>query len=277
MNLARILVLVIALGAGGAAAYLALNLINQEPTPAPTTAANVEPIPVQPAIETEDVLVATRDMQLGTTLDADSVAWRTWPKSGIASTYILRSQYPDAVDDITGTLARSTFFAGEPITLAKLARTDGGLLSAMLPAGMRAIAINIGADTSAGGFILPNDRVDVIMARRVQDFADGNERYITQTILSNIRVLAIDQQTADQNGTTVVIGRTATLELTPVQAEILTVAQQIADRLTLSLRSLADADAPTAPDAVELINADTRANGVTIVRNGVATEVTTGP
>ncbi len=142
---------------------------------------------------------------------------------------------------------------------------------------MRAIALTIGADTSAGGFILPNDRVDVIMTRQVQDFADGNERYVTQTILSNIRVLAIDQQVADQNGTTVVIGRTATLELTPLQAEILTVAQQIADRLTLSLRSLADANAPTMPDAVELINNDTAANGVTIVRNGVATQVTTGP
>lgn len=275
MNLARILVLVIALGAGGAAAYLALNLINQEPTPTQTT-AQVE-TPVQPALETEDVLVATRDLQPGTTIGPNAVAWRAWPKSGIAGTYILRSQFPDGVDEITGLLARSTFYAGEPITLAKLVRTDGGLLSAMLPAGMRAIAINIGADTSAGGFILPNDRVDVIMTRRVQSFADGNERYITQTILSNIRVLAIDQQVADQNGVTVVIGRTATLELTPLQAEILTVAQQIADRLTLSLRSLADANAPTAPDAVELINNDTAANGVTIVRNGVATEVTTAP
>jgi pilus assembly protein CpaB len=278
MNLARILVLVIALGAGGAAAYLALNLINQEPAPQPeqtaTTETQTEP-PV-PTIETVDVLVATRDLPLGTSLDESSVTWRAWPSNGVADTYILRSQYPDAIADVAGTLARGTFYAGEPITQGKLARTEGGLLSAMLPAGMRAIALSIGADTSAGGFILPNDRVDVIMTRRVQNFADGAERYVTETILSNIRVLAIDQQVSDENGTAVVVGRTATLELTPLQAEILTVAQQIADRLTLSLRSLADADAEVAPDAVNLINDDTRNAGVTIVRNGIAVTVNPG-
>ncbi len=278
MNLARILVLVIALGAGGAAAYLALNLINQPATEATTTTtAETTQTPAPPPMETEDVLVATHDLPLGTTLDVGAMTWRTWPRTGIAGAYILKSQYPNAVTDLVGTLARGNFYAGEPITQNKLARTDGGLLSAMLPAGMRAIALNIGADTSAGGFILPNDRVDVIMTRQMQNFADGNERYITQTILSNIRVLAIDQQVADQNGTAVVIGRTATLELTPLQAEILTVAQQISDRLTLSLRSLADANAPVAPDAVDLINDDTRTNGVTIVRNGVAVQVNTGP
>ena len=135
---------------------------------------------------------------------------------------------------------------------------------------------NIPVVTSAGGFILPNDHVDVIMTRRAQDFDNGPEQFITETILSNIRVLAIDQTIAEQNGVAVVVGRTATLELTPLQAEILTVAGQMSDRLTLSLRSLADADAPVAPDAVHLINGDTRTNGVTVIRNGVAVQVNPG-
>lgn len=275
MNLARILVLIVALGAGGAAAFLAMNLINQEPAPVETVVQVAEPQP--PAIETDEVLVAVRDLTLGTVIEPSDLAWRAWPRSGIAGTYILRSQLSDGLADIAGTIARGTFFAGEPITLAKLARTDGGLLSAMLPAGMRAIALVISTDTSAGGFILPNDRVDIIMTRRAQNFDDGGERFITETILSNIRVLAIDQAIAEQDGRAVVIGRTATLELTPQQAEILTVAQQLSDRLTLSLRSLADANAPVAPDAVHLINGDERTTGVTIVRNGVPIQVNANP
>lgn len=267
MNLARILVLIIALGAGGVAAYLAMNLINQ-PAPEPTVVQIVEP--AAPAIETDEILVAIRDMPLGTIIDENDVAWRAWPRNGIAGTYILRSQLPNGIDDVVGTIARGQFFAGEPVTQAKLARTDGGLLSAMLPAGMRAIALAINTSTSAGGFILPNDRVDVIMTRRAPNFADGGERYVTETILSNIQVLAIDQTIAEEDGRAVVIGQTATLALTPQQAEILTVARQISDLLTLSLRSLADANAPVRPDAVHLINGDTQNVGVTIVRNGNA-------
>jgi pilus assembly protein CpaB len=273
MNVARVLVLIVALIAGGAAAYLAMNMINQEPAQSTTVQAAA---PVAPAIETDEVLVAVRDMPLGTTIDAGNVAWRAWPLSGIAGTYILRSQLPNGVEELAGTIVRSEFFAGEPITQAKLTRTEGGLLSAILPAGMRAIALTISTDTSAGGFILPNDRVDVIMTRRSQAFEDGAERFITETILTNVRVLAIDQTIAEQNGVAVVVGRTATLELTPMQAEILTVAQQMSDRLTLALRSLADADAPIQPDAVHLINGDTRAAGVTVVRNGVAVQVNPG-
>jgi pilus assembly protein CpaB len=273
MNVARVLVLVVALIAGGGAAFLALNVINNQEPAQPVAQAVV---PAQPAFETDEVLVATRDIPLGGTIDAASVAWRSWPRSGIAGTYILRSDRPTGIEDVAGTVVRSAFFAGEPITQGKLARTDGGLLSAMLPAGMRAVALQIGADTSAGGFILPNDRVDVIMTRRAENFDNGAERFITETILSNVRVLAIDQTIAEQNGMAVVVGRTATLELTPLQAEILTVAAQMSDRLTLSLRSLADADAPITPDAVHLINGDTQNTGVTVVRNGVAVQVNPG-
>jgi pilus assembly protein CpaB len=163
---------------------------------------------------------------------------------------------------------------GEPIIDRKIIGPDsGGFMAAILPEGMRAISVKISPETGAGGFILPNDRVDVIMTRRVDDPA--GERFVTETILMNIRVLAIDQAIAERNGEQVVVGRTATLELTPQQAEIITVAQQMSDRLALSLRSLADAQQvlPLDADAVHLITGDQRNDGVTIIRNGIVVQV----
>ena len=112
-------------------------------------------------------------------------------------------------------------------------------MSSILPSGKRAVAVQISADTSAGGFILPNDYVDVIMIRRSQNAAQGGAAgFITETILKNIKVLAIDQTIKrTRRVEKSKVGETATLELSPQQAEIITVAQQMADRLTLALRS----------------------------------------
>lgn len=268
MNLARFLVLIVALVAGGAAAYLAVQVINRPPeiveVATPTPAAQAAP-----SIPTDDVLVAARDIPLGTTIAEDAFTWQPWPRTAIAGAYIRRSQLTNGIADLVGTIARSSLFAGEPVTQSKLARTDGGFLSALLPAGMRAVAIAISVDTGAGGFILPNDRVDVIMTRR-----DNNtDQFITETILANIRVLAIDQAVEEQNGEPVVIGRTATLELTRQQSEIVTVAQQMSDRLNLALRSLADAQEVPAADAVHLLTGDVRTEGLTVIRNGVAQQI----
>lgn len=267
MNVARIVVLIVALVAGGAAAYLAMNLINQEPDPAVVTATAT--------VESEEVLVASRDILIGSTIEANALSWRSWPTSGLTESYIRRSQQPDAIATITGSLARDSIYSGEPIAISKLVSSDGGLLSALLPSGMRAVATPTSAETGAGGFILPNDRVDVIMTRQVQDTATGDTQFITETVLQNVRVLAIDQQIQEIDGEPVVIGSTATLELTPQQAEIITVAQQMGDRLALSLRSLADAADPTTPedDAVHLLTGGGTSGGITVVRNGVAQQV----
>lgn len=273
MKVARILVLIIALAAGGVAAWLALNMMGQPPAP-------VEVVEGGPTVNTVDVLVAAQDIPLGTTLDSSQLEWRVWPAEGAGGTYLTRETRPDAPTELAGQITKSSFFAGEPITEAKLASTESGFLSAILPAGKRAIATAISADTSAGGFILPNDRVDVIMTRREDATDNVPERFVTETILNNVRVLAIDQAVEDVNGEKVVVGQTATLELTPEQAEILTVAQQMSDRLALSLRSLADADVTrdfTNPDALHLINGGgTRNTGITVVRNGVARQVDVG-
>jgi pilus assembly protein CpaB len=271
MKLTRVIVLGIALGAGALAAMLALNLSSRRPAPqSPAAVAK---------IDSAQVLVASKDIPTGSTIAPDSIRWEDWPKSGVSANFINRATTPDGIDKVAGALARSTFYAGEPITEPKLIRTDRGFMSAILPQGKRAVATRIAADTSAGGFILPNDRVDVIMTRQVKskdDMSANAGDYVTETILNNVRVLAIDQTIEDKDGEKVVVGQTATLELTPQQAEILTVAQQMSDRLTLSLRSIADArDKPgeTNPDAVHLIGGTKRSGSITVVKSGVSREV----
>jgi pilus assembly protein CpaB len=267
MKIARVAILGIALGAGVLAAVMALRL-STRPAP-PEQMAAVE------QIQTVDVLVAKKDIPIGTKLVGDSVGWEAWPEKGVGGKFLTRSANPDAAEKVAGAFARSTFFQGEPISEAKLIRTDQGFMSAILPEGKRAVATRIAADTSAGGFILPNDRVDVIMTRQAANGQGGNE-YITETILNNVRVLAIDQAIEEKDGEKVVVGQTATLELSPQQAQILTVAQQMSDRLTLALRSIADAkDKPGTADAdaLHLIGGDKRNGSVTVVKNGVARQV----
>ena len=140
--------------------------------------------------------------------------------------------------------------------------------------GKRAVATRIAADTSAGGFILPNDRVDVIMTRQDRKNPGGRGGYITETILNDVRVLAIDQTIEEKDGEKVVVGQTATLELTPQQAEILTVAQQMSDRLTLVAAQHRRRREPgIGGDAIHLIGGVKRNGAVTVVKNGVAKEV----
>ncbi len=146
-------------------------------------------------------------------------------------------------------------------------------MSSILPSGKRAIATQIAADTSAGGFILPNDYVDVIMTRR-SDTAATTGGFITETILKNIRVLAIDQAIQeDEEGRRVKVGETATLELTPQQAEIITVAQQMADRLTLSLRSVVDTQEKVTDEADYLVSGNGRRGTVRLIKSGEVSEV----
>ena len=148
-------------------------------------------------------------------------------------------------------------------------------MAAILPKGMRAVSFKISADTGAGGFILPNDRVDVIMTRRA-DNAQATD-YITETILENVRVLAIDQTIEEKDGESVVVGETATLQLSPNQAKILTVAQQMADRLSLALRSLEDSGDEETKGADYLLSGSTGNGRVRVIRYGSAQEVVTAP
>jgi pilus assembly protein CpaB len=237
MKAARILVLGVALAAGGAAAFLVGS--DDEKPEAP-------PAPVVQQLPTVDVLIAKGNIGMGTAVSADSFAWQAWPESTTGDSYVTRKSKPNAIEEFTGAITRAPFTAGEPIREAKLIKANGaaGFMAAILPSGMRAVSTEISPETGAGGFILPNDRVDVILSRRAQTDRPGvNATPTSETILTNVRVLAIDQTVEEKDGQRVVVGKTATIELTPRQAESLAQSRQMGS-LSLALRSLLDANKP---------------------------------
>jgi pilus assembly protein CpaB len=254
MRFARIAVLGLALIAGLFAAFLASG----SKSPPPKTV-------VQQAMPTAEVLVASKDIALGATIAAADLAWKTWPKQG-SENYITKAAAPNALAEYTGAIARQPFVAGEPIQTQKIVKANGsGFMAAILPAGMRAVATEISAETGAGGFILPNDHVDVLLTKRAHQ---GSQNFTTDTILTNVRVLAIDQTIQEKNGEKDVVGRTATLELAPRQTETLALARQ-QGTISLALRSLADAR-PRDPNDADPPPAR-GPNTLTVVRFGVPT------
>lgn len=240
-NLLRIFVLLLAAGSGYAAVQLAGNVESQ-----PAVAAAPPPAP---AIDTEDVLVANKELPLGKVVAPDDLDWVAWPKKLVVEPAIRRGAAPQAREDFVGALVRSPLLKGEPVRAEKIVKANGsGFLAAMLPTGYRAIAINIDAQgsTTAGGFILPNDRVDVIRTLMRPDPQKPNEAKVdSETILGNVRVLAIGQNIQERNGERVVTGSNATLEVDPTQAELIVQAQR-SGQLSLSLRSLTDTGAAPA-------------------------------
>ena len=253
MNTARIVVLTIALGAGGIAAYLASG---SRETAAPAQVAQ---------LPTVEVLVAKSEIGLGQSVKPDDLQWQAWP-TATSGNFISKASKADAIKEITGSIARSPFIAGEPIREQKLVRADGsGFMAAILPAGFRAISTEISPETGAGGFILPNDRVDVILSKRERNpDTKGPDLTTSEIILTNVRVLAIDQAPKEKEGTSSMVGKTATLELKPEQAETLARARQ-SGTLTLALRSIVDVSA--VEKAEEQVSKN---DGLNVIRYGVA-------
>jgi len=261
MKAARLVVLVIALGAGGVAAMLAGR--SDKP-------AEVKPVAVKS--ETVDILVAKADIGMGTPLTANELDWQAWPASTASGNFIRKSDRPNAIQDLAGQVARAPFVLGEPIRQAKLVDAKGsGFMAAILPSGMRAVSIGVSPESAAAGFILPNDHVDVVLTRRDREAekAAGIEVHVSETILADIRVLAIDQQLEEKNGQKVVVGKTATLELTPGQVEVVTLARQTGT-LSLALRSITDAGKAT----IKSEDDKGKRDAVNVVRFGVSTVVT---
>jgi pilus assembly protein CpaB len=200
--------------------------------------------------DVDQVLVARQDLPMGTVVNENAIGWQPWPKAAVSDLMIAKSTSANAIKDLAGSLTREALMRGEPIRRDKLVKSDGGgFMSAILPSGMRAVAIKIDntGDSSAGGFILPNDRVDVVRVARDDEAtkARGVEVFTSQTILANVRVLAIGQNVEEQNGKKVVTGGNATLELNPDQVNLIVLAQHSGtSNLHLVLRSLADSGGP---------------------------------
>src|SRR5271156_489085 len=195
MKAARLLVLGVAVAAGGVAAYLASGGKPAEPPP-PQVAA-------PPPIETVEVLVSKIDLNRGDVVSEQDVGWQPWPAAAANPSFIKKTNRPDAMKDFIGAIVRVAMVAGDPIRDPYVVMAKGsGFLAAVLPKGMRAVSVDTSPDSGAGGFILPDDRVDVLVTRRDRavEKATGVEKFISDTILRNVRVLAIDQAIDEKAG-----------------------------------------------------------------------------
>ncbi len=254
----RALVLAVSLVSGGGAAYLMSGMTGRDAAPAPTPEA-----PAAPAIARVQILTAAEPLRRGARITPDMLAWRTWPEDALTPDSILR-EGDQPLDAFAGLHATRRYSEAQPIAEGTLAEGAAGVLSAVLAPGARAVAIRTNAQNSAGGFILPEDRVDVVHTVEVET-ETGEDVIRARTILQGVRVLAIDQTSAETDSDTV-IGETATLELTPQQAEIVTAAQA-SGGLSLTLRPIGD---PAPADRTVRRDADDTDTGRTVrlIRGG---------
>lgn len=275
MKPARIIVICIA-----AVAAIGLALVVRamgSPSGEPAAVATAAPVETRPMAR---VLVAAHDLQPGQRLTDGDMAWKDWPVDAVSSAFITDGSTPieaaDAAEaedkpegavasvaraaanlagggakaDYVGSVVRDPIAAGEPITVRKIVRAgDSGYMAAYLEPGMRAMAIRVTVETAAGGFILPGDRVDVVLTRETNLSNMGAQegdrsKFTSATVMRNIKVLAIDQSTRAGDDAQAVVGATATLEVSPSDAEALALAKSEGE-LSLVLRSYADTGGPS--------------------------------
>jgi pilus assembly protein CpaB len=258
MKPARLIILGSAALAGVGAFFM---IVGGSKPPAPIKI--VAPAPPPPM---DQVLVANRDIPFGNMVDRGDLRWQSWPPHAAPAGAILQTRDPNAPDEFNGWLARVHVSEGEPVYRDHLVQLGKeGIMATLLPAGMRAVAITIDAqgNSTAGNFIQPGDHVDVIHTLRDDDVAraSGGNGMVSETILRNVRVLAIGEAIQKPGREPVVSGSNATLELSPKQVEQIILSQKIG-QLSLSLRSMADSN------SVDTDASDKDVN-LTIVRFGI--------
>ena len=228
MNRSRIIVLVLAAACAGIAALLVRSLLG----------GGAEPVKAQTAqVASVGVLVASNNIEPGKAITQQMVHWQSWPKDSVDATFITSEANPSVDQIVAGTVARAPIVSGEPLTNTKIVHADAaGFMSARLTPGMRAVSIGISTESGAGGFILPNDRVDVMLSVQV---SENPRRYAANTLLHDVRVLAVDQTYTQDKDQKTVLAKTATLELSPQQAEMVTAAASTGT-ISLALRPLGD-------------------------------------
>lgn len=193
------------------------------------------------------VLVAKRPLRVGERLTPDAVMWAAWPKEGLNPTFLEQTKVPKAADEVVDQIVRVEIAQGEPIVQTKIVRPGtGGVMTALITPGMRATAITINPKAGVAGFILPNDRVDVIMTRELSTLVNGVTRsdMRSEVILENVRILAIDQMPFADPKVPTVVGSIATIEVSVADSTALETARKLGE-LSLILRSLPDTTGPT--------------------------------
>ena len=235
MDVKKLVLLIGALIVAAVTAVTAKNMFSGSGAPS----ANATPVvPAGP-----EVLVATRALPVGTIIDAEALRFQMWPEGLVQPAYYIKGKAGANPADLIGTVVRSEITAGQPVTTGSLIKPgERGYLAAALGPGMRAITVAVSATSGVAGFIFPGDRVDIVLTQEVQGGGDGAPLHVSETVISNIRVLATDQRmNANGEDGKPVIQKvsTVTLEATPKIAEKIAVAQRIGS-LSLSLRSIAD-------------------------------------
>ncbi len=236
-------VLAVAVSVAGATVALVDRYIDQR-IESTTAAVGVSTAPVM-------VLVAKKNLPIGKKITGSDLEWQSWPKSGVQSDF-LSAPKPDSrkLKQVIGSVARRGIIKGTPITKQAVFKSNNpGFLAGALDPNMRAMAIAINAQSGAAGFILPGDRVDVILTqdvgkktRKINSSSSETAKvflsHVAETILQNVRVLASDQKVSDFDKKAKV-AKTVTLEVTRKQAETLAVAR-LMGKLSLALRSFSD-------------------------------------
>ena len=273
MSPMRLIILIGAAAAAIAAAFLVRGI--SQPRVVTQTVTEQQTLVQETEVSETHVLVAKHDLLVGELLSPDDFAWAPWPKKNVVEGYKVEEDSADAITELTGSVVRIPIYADEPVLPQKLVmKGETGFMAALLTPGMRAISVEISAESASGGFILPDDRVDVILTYTAQ-IATAEavlDRPITETILQNVRVLAIDQVFSQgESESASQIGNTATLEVNPEEAEMIAHAQRLGT-ISLSLRPWADArDTGSRGAKTDLLRGGPTGNDITIYRNGQAT------
>lgn len=237
MNSKRMAFLLLAVLVAGATAFLARAWLEAERAAIVAQAVSQRPAVTQakPAIQ---VLVARNAVRTGQIIKPDDLRWQPWPQGTLPPSYVVEGKRQIA--DFVGAVARSSFHVGEPIVEIEIVMPGSrGFLAAVLKSGMRAVSVPATATSAVSGFIYAGDRVDVLLTHVLTNPA--GQLSATETILRNARVIAMDQKLDFTPGDKPDIAKTATLELTPKQTEIVTLAVKMGE-LSLVLRSLQDPD-----------------------------------
>jgi pilus assembly protein CpaB len=286
MSPMRLIILLVAAGAAIAAVFLVRSIQTPQAATAAVNPAGI--VQVQQAPENE-ILVARHAIQAGKFISVDDLKWQSWPGDAKIEAFADKKKSPDALEKAVGAVATVSVAEGEPIVLTRFVHPgEAGFMSAMLTPGMRAVAIEIAPETAAGGFIQPNDRVDVIVTREVEQSKSGGSASMqnirSDLILSNIRVLAIDatyskpaaegeEKKEGEGGSVTIEGSRATLELSEADSTLLASAQK-AGTLSLILRSvsgLGDKSGATNVGRVYRDGLPKESTGVRVYRYGTET------